>query len=545
MRERADRASHFAHDLKAVTGDTRHIRFHRPTENPDHRRQGCQVSVSMAIVEAALEAAVPGDDRLGAEAFIAGGTKKITIIGAGIAGLVAAYELEQLGHHVEVLEGSRRIGGRIRTHRFGSGPAAPLVELGAMRIPTKHRNTMRYIAKLGLTDKVRDFSTLFSEGGNYYTTAAAGRLRVREAAKVIMKDFRLGLPDKRYSDDTLLFGAWLMAIGNAVAPADFRKSLREEFSLELLDMVDRIELAPFLRGSANDRIDLHAFFAAHPEVRSSRHGRLNRFIDDVLDETSPELVRLEGGMAQLVRRLTERIHGPIMCGQEVVGLEVGEDDVLVDIRQSDNVVTRRCDYVLCAIPFSILRRLWLTGLSEAKTAVIHKVKYWSATKVALHCREAFWERDGISGGASFCGGRIRQTYYPPLEDDSVSGAALLASYTIGDDADVLGCMPAAKRHAVVLQELSKMHPELLHPGMVMDVVSLAWGQHQWSEGAGAVLWGKDATTYDEERVQAALPENRLFFAGEHCSSTPAWIDGAIESAINAVREIQLHKSRTP
>ena len=89
-----------------------------------------------------------------------------------------------------------------------------------------------------------------------------------------------------------------------------------------------------------------------------------------------------------------------------------------------------------------------------------------------------------------------------------------------------------------------MHPELLQPGMVMDVVSLAWGQHQWSEGAGTVLWGKDTATYEEERVQAARPENRLFFAGEHCSSTPAWIDGAIESAVNAVREIQLHKSRT-
>ncbi len=75
-------------------------------------------------------------------------------------------------------------------------------------------------------------------------------------------------------------------------------------------------------------------------------------------------------------------------------------------------------------------------------------------------------------------------------------------------------------------------------------MSLAWGQHRWSEGAGTVLWGKDAATYEEERAQAARPENRLFFEGEHCSSTPAWIDGAVESAINAVREIQLRKTGT-
>jgi len=69
------------------------------------------------------------------------------------------------------------------------------------------------------------------------------------------------------------------------------------------------------------------------------------------------------------------------------------------------------------------------------------VKYWSGTKVILHCREAFWERDGISGGASFCGERIQQAYYLSVEGDPASGTALLASYTIGDDADVLGCMP--------------------------------------------------------------------------------------------------------
>jgi monoamine oxidase len=300
--------------------------------------------------------------------------KKITIIGAGIAGLVAAYELEQLGHHVEVLEGSRRIGGRIYTHRFNSGPAAPLIELGAMRIPRKHWRTMRYIAQLGLADNVRDFRSLFSEGGNYCTTSA-GHIRVREAAEVIMEDFRRSLSGQHYSDQTILFGAWLMAIGNAIAPADFRKSLREEFSLELLELVERVDVTPFLRGSARDHIDLHAFFAAYPEIRSSRHGLLNRFIDDVLSETSPELVRLEGGMNQLIRRLAERIQGPITCAQEVVGLDVRQDEVLVNIRENDHIITRQCDYVLCTIPFSILRRLWLTGLSEAKMAAIRTVKY--------------------------------------------------------------------------------------------------------------------------------------------------------------------------
>jgi monoamine oxidase len=494
--------------------------------------------------ESCLEGSRPPAGLLGSEmSFGEGGTKKITILGAGIAGLVAAYELERRGHHVEILEGSSRIGGRICTHRFRTGPGAPFVELGAMRIPTKHRHAMYYLTELGLAEKVRDFRTLFSDGAAYCTTSA-GYLRVRDAARALVEDFRLGLSDRGYRDEAVLFGAWLMAIGDAIAPADFRESLRDEFSLDLLDLVNRIDLTPFLRGRGRDQIDLHAFFASHPEVRLSRNGRLNRFLDDILSETSPDLVGLEGGMDQIVRRLAERIQGPIIYGQEVVGLDVREDDVMVDIREGDHILTRRCDYVLCTIPFSILRRLLLNGLSDAKLAVIRETKYWSATKIAFHCREPFWEQEGITGGASFSGGRLRQTYYPPVEGDPHNGATLLASYTIGADADVLGYLPATVRHAVVLQELSKMHPEVLRPGMILDAVSLTWGRHWWSEGAASVRWGKDITTCEEERVQAARPQGRLFFAGEHCSSTTAWIEGAIESAVNAVREIQLHESET-
>ncbi|GAA6616672.1 hypothetical protein NUACC26_024780 [Scytonema sp. NUACC26] len=89
--------------------------------------------------------------------------KHITILGAGIAGLVAAYELERLGHTVEILEGSPRIGGRVWTHRFGNEPDAPYAELGAMRIPSNHSLTLHYVQEMGLSDKLCKFMTVFEE----------------------------------------------------------------------------------------------------------------------------------------------------------------------------------------------------------------------------------------------------------------------------------------------------------------------------------------------------------------------------------------------
>jgi monoamine oxidase len=90
---------------------------------------------------------------------------------------------------------------------------------------------------------------------------------------------------------------------------------------------------------------------------------------------------------------------------------------------------------------------------------------------------------------------------------------------------------------MVLQELGRMHPELLRPDMVVDAASLAWGQHWWSGGAAVSRWGMDADAREDERSRAASPEHRLYFAGEHCSATTAWIDGAIEAAVAAVHQI--------
>lgn len=473
-----------------------------------------------------------------------GGPRKVTVIGAGIAGLVTAYELERLGHHVEVVEGSGEVGGRIRTHRFaGGGQAGPFAELGAMRIPAGHRLTMHYIAELGLQNQVREFRTLFSDDAAYLHSSS-GYLRVRDAHEALVDEFAARLPNRHYRDNTLLFGAWLDASIRAIAPREFYGELHTEIDVELLNLVDHIDLTSYRCGSSENRIDLHAFFADHPQVRSLCPPRLERFLDDVLDETSATIVRLRDGMDMLPRRLASRIRGKISTGQEVVGIGVRDDGVSLHIREGARTLIKSCDYVVCTVPFTVLRRMRLTGFDQEKLNIIHETKYWAATKIAFHCREPFWEKDGISGGASFTGGHVRQTYYPPAEGDPALGAVLLASYTIGPDADALGRLSTSERDAVVTRELSAMHPELRRPGMVLGVAGMAWGDHRWSWGAATVRWGQEAALREAERREAARPQRGLFFAGEHCSSKPAWIEGAIESAIDAAHEIEWYEPRT-
>ncbi|MEU4209531.1 NAD(P)/FAD-dependent oxidoreductase [Streptomyces sp. NPDC026206] len=472
------------------------------------------------------------------------GSRRVTVIGAGISGLVAAYELERLGYRVEVLEGNTRIGGRIHTHRFGDSPGAPSVELGAMRIPTHHHHTLEYIRRTGLDGKLRAFTTLMSEE-NAFLQTADGFIRIREAAGPLRENFRRELerhlPGHHYGHGTVVFGAWLTAIVDAIAPPDLRETLREDLRRQLLDMVARVDLTGHLRGPARDRVDLHSLFSAHPGLRAGCSARLNGFLDDILAETSPDLLRLHGGMDQLTHRLAERLRRPVTREHRVTGIDVRGDHVLVHVRAGGRTVVKRSDFVVSTVPFPAMRRMRLSGLDEDKLAVLRDVVYCPATKVALHCREPFWREGGISGGASFTGGRIRQTYYPPADGDPGRGAALLASYTIGDEAARLGRMSARRRHRVVLDELSVVHPELMTPGMVLDAVSVAWGDSPWSGGGCTTRWGKNAAECEQERLRAARPVNRLFFAGEHCSTAPAWIEGAIESALRAVEAVERYE----
>ena len=78
-----------------------------------------------------------------------GRPKKVIIIGAGLAGLAAAYELLKAGHDPIILEAQQRVGGRIYTMRepFARGLYG---EAGAMRIPRAHKLTLAYIEKFGL-----------------------------------------------------------------------------------------------------------------------------------------------------------------------------------------------------------------------------------------------------------------------------------------------------------------------------------------------------------------------------------------------------------
>lgn len=466
------------------------------------------------------------------------GRDTIAVLGAGVAGLVAAYELEQLGHDVVVLEADSRIGGRIFTHRF-AGPGGPAVELGAMRIPANHKLTLRYVEKLGLKHRLRPFKNILSDPDNYLRVGAKF-VRVGNSSDALIRDTRRysnGVPRRA---ETLLFVGWLQALVRALAPKELRELARADIA-KMLGLADELDLAPFVHQHG---VDLGAAFGKHPELRAACSSRLESFLDDIVRESGADMLCLSGGMDQLTYAVAARLHSPIRTRHAVTGIAVQRDGVTLtfDHERARSRITY--PVVLCTIPFSVLRRVSLTGVDVDKLDVIETLDYGSATKVGLHCRDAFWTRAGIAGGGSSPGGRVRQIYYPAQESDPALGAALLGSYTIAEDADVLGRLPEDDRHRAVVDELTALHPELAEPGVIWDAASVAWGARRWNRGCAARRWGLTDVELDREVNRAVRPQGRLFFAGEHCLRTTAWINAAIESALASVAQIDAFVLRT-
>lgn len=158
--------------------------------------------------------------------------QKIIVIGAGLSGLVAAYELSKLGHEVRVLEAQARPGGRVLTVReFAEGLYA---EAGAARIPSHHDLTLKYAKNFGL-----EFLPFYPTENKFMRfdhgrPEKVGWDKFSDATSFVMN---LGKP----SDWKKIKG------GNDNLPAAFAKSLAGKIRYEtpvvrIANVADRIEV---------------------------------------------------------------------------------------------------------------------------------------------------------------------------------------------------------------------------------------------------------------------------------------------------------------
>jgi monoamine oxidase len=460
---------------------------------------------------------------------------RFVIIGAGLAGLCAAYELEQRGHTCVILEADAgHVGGRVRTLRFEDGMYG---EAGAMRVPLRHELTRHYVKKLGL--ELRKF--VHSNPEAYYYLRDR-RERIKNV-KQLNSLYALNGTEREKTPDDL----WAdVVVSRLKAYTDLeRKDLSSVTpETQAIRALDHQSLQYLLEtgGLSQEAIEFLAVtYALEPIIHHAATEYMREERDEIWIHQFDEIV---GGTDRLPAAFAQRLKSKPRLGCEAIKLEQnpsGKRAAAVYV-EGGKQNREEGDFLLCTIPFPVLGRLDVNpAFSEAKRRAIRELTYDSATKVLAVTNRRFWETDDkIFGGGTYTDLPTGTTYYPSnnadAKDPAVSAGpgVMLASYSWGQAARRLGNLPDAERSAVAIKHLSKVHPQLNEKGILRRTAGWSWDNHRWSGGAFAWFMPGQHTELHKHII---APEGRIFFAGEHASLTHTWMQGALESALVAVREM--------
>lgn len=460
---------------------------------------------------------------------------KVVIVGGGLSGLCAAYELEQRGHEVTILEAeTSHIGGRARTHRFANGQYG---ELGAMRVPARHTLTRAYVNKFGLS--LRNFVQSNPEA---YYYVRGQKIKIKDEPQV-NKYYNLADHEKSASPFDLWDRSVLKILGS-LGPDELADLRNTVLKTPRIKELDRLALEEVFKqaGLSTEAIEMLSVTWAY---ETSLQTGLTTLLREEYEETwTKDFDEIVGGTDMLPRAFAANLRNKPRMGCKVVRIEQTSAGATAYFLDGPGRPLQRADgdVLLVTVPLGVLSKIQLNpAFSGAKMRAIRQVTYDSSTKVLAQAGRRFWEMDeGIYGGGTYTDLPTGITYYPSdnaaARNPRVSEGpgVFLASYTWGMPARRLAALPHEERERVTLESLARIHPQIGEYGTIQETVSWAWDTHPNS--CGAFAWmsaGQHETLYPD----LVAPERRIFMAGEHASLTPTWMQGAFESALRAVEQI--------
>ncbi len=462
----------------------------------------------------------------------------VAIVGAGVAGLCAAYELRKLGYTCTILESRARPGGRVwtvrdgstftetsgvsQTARFGAGN---YMNAGAARVP-QHHVTIDYYRELGIPIEPFIFT---NDNAYYYDGAGKRRLRERAAkmdvrgevdellAKAISRD---AVDVRMTADDKLRVLSFLADDGALDKDRVYRGSDRRGF----------LKPPGVESGTIGKPIALQTLLRA---------GFGKQQINDVDIDWQPALFQPVGGMDALPMKFAALMPSIIRSASRVRELRRAEDGRARIVYADHAGVTRtlEADACICTLPLGVLRSI-PADFSDPFARAIRAAAYVPATKVAFAARRRFWEEDDrILGGISWTDSPMTQILYP---SDGFLGktGVIVGAYNYDADAVEYGKRLPGARIAAAHAEGSRIHPQ--YAADLTSAFTVAW-QNVPENLGGWVEWTA-AQRLNEYKTLRAF-DGPYVLAGEHMSYINGWQAGALESARAVVAQLHGHLRR--
>jgi monoamine oxidase len=447
--------------------------------------------------------------------------KRVVVLGGGLAGLAAAWNLMQSGYEVRVFEAQDIPGGRVKTIRapFKNGGYA---EAGALRIPNNHRYTMKYIKLMGLESKL----AAYADDGKHLWYLQGKRFTTPEGEWPLA-----GLsPEEKANPFAMIpryWGPGFQAVGDPTQP---------DFPTASALTLDPYRIGEFFRKNGASDAWLKVFFAAEGTI-----GRVNTLAVTALegapnDGELTETYGLVGGNDQLPKALARALGKRVTYDSPVVRLAHRSDGVTVTVRNRSGQHEVRADHCICTLPFPVLRQIEIApAFSQPKMQAIEGYGLASISRLYLQTKTRFWRNDplGALGGLNMVGTdtpaeRIWNT--SQLQPDPVMG--MLQSYMFDENALAFSRIAPNERVSAWIQRIAQFIPDL--PNQVAASYYKVWHEDPWQKGAFAFMKPNE---FGWMWPAARRAEGRVHFAGEHTSPWGAYQNGAFESAERCVQEV--------
>jgi len=469
---------------------------------------------------------------------------RVLVLGAGLAGMTAALELRSAGYDVQILEYREKAGGRCWTLRGGDvytemGGAVQEVGFeegnyfnpGPWRIPYNHYAVLDYCRRLGV-----ELQPFIQENHNAYlhrSDAFGGEpQRYREVAtdfrghvsELLAKATNRGALDEELTEDdrALLLEALR---GYGTLTEDYEYVMSEETS-DYRGFERWPGGGQNAQGVPSEPLDLETLLDS----------RLWRWLPDAETVHHQQAIfQPVGGMDMIAQAFAREVGDLITYNAKVVTLRQDENGVTagyVDAQDPGDVIEVSADWCVCTIPFSILGQID-HNFTGVRARAIQTMYYADGFKAGLEFRRRFWEEDEhIYGGISYTDLPITLISYPSHDYLSSGGGVLLGAYCWGAPAYQFNAMQPEDRMRWVLEYGTRIHAQ--YPDEFKTGVSVPWHKVPWVLGCYGI-WEDKERDY-EETVRMAEGE-RIALAGEHLSYLPAWQEGAILSALDAIQHL--------
>jgi monoamine oxidase len=475
-------------------------------------RRGVALAVGGSVLPAAARAASPARDA------------SVVVVGGGLAGLAAAWQLAREGVAARLFEASPRVGGRCLSERraFDAGQVA---ERGGELIDTAHDDLIDLALVLGLSLDDLHAATPKGTESAYWITGR--RYTESQAATDFTKLWPALARDARSLGDELPTFArftpaqqaldrmsareWLATRVPGGLPSPLARLLANAYVEELgaeLDECSAVTVIDLLRDSPRDRVSPY--------------------------EESDQRYHVRGGNDLVVQRMAESLGDRIETGARLVAL-VRRPDERYRLTLARNEARRDidADHVILAMPFTLLSDADLAnaGFRPRKLQAIRELGMGRNTKLQLQFADRAWLAQRGNGET-----RVENAYQVSWEvtRGQQGTPGILNFYSGGATAVKAGDGTPEDRAREALLELAHLYPGI-GARWNSRVIRNPWDRYPWSRGSYSLIRPGQYTAFHGIEH---LPEGRVRFAGEQSSAEwYGYMNGAVESGLRAAREV--------